>query len=133
MLETQKRDIEGVTYEVRQLDAVRGRRVFVRFAKLVAPLLTAVKNTPKGTTGEAQLAGIVADVFEAISEDDFDFFCESFAGSTCIVEGDRKPELSKCFSLHFAGKYLEMLQWLAFCFEVNFGTFFQKLGPKSDS
>lgn len=132
MLETQRRDIGGVTYEVRQLDAVRGRRVFMRFAKVVAPALGALKAAGKMAPDEA-LAHALGQLVNGVTEDDLDFFCDAFAPTTCMVEGSKRPELAKCFELHFAGRYLELLQWLAFCFEVNFGTFFQKLGPSSDS
>lgn len=131
MLEVRSKEISGVTYEVRQLDAIKGRRVFVRFAKLVAPIATAIKGSTK--SGAEDLAGALRELVNAVQEDDLDFFCDSFAPSTCIVDGNKKPELSKSFALHFAGKYHEMIEWLAFCFEVNFGTFFQKLGPSSAS
>lgn len=132
MLETQRREIGGVTYEVRQLDAVRGRRVFVRFAKVVAPALGALKAAAKMSPDEA-LAYALGQLVGNVSEEDLDFFCDVFAPATCLVEGNNRPELAKRFELHFAGKYLEMLEWLAFCFEVNFGSFFQKLGPSSAS
>jgi hypothetical protein len=61
--------------------------------------------------------------------------CNIFADSTDVVihddKGKREPQLSKIFDLHFAGKYDEMLAWLIFCVEVNFGSFFDGLKTRS--
>jgi hypothetical protein len=126
MLETVTKEIEGTTYEVRQLDAVKGRKVFVRFAKLIAPALAEIQGQKDPN---AALGRVVSTFAAGIDEETLDYFCDAFAPTTCIVEGAKKPELSKVFALHFAGKYFELVQWLVFCFEVNFGSFFHKLGP----
>lgn len=131
MLETKAKEIDGVMYEVTQLDALKGRRVFVRFAKIVAPVLTTLK-TAKGDE-EQLLAGVLAQLFTSVSEDDVDFFCDAFAPSTRLLKDGKKPRLSDAFAFHFAGNYAALLQWLAFCVEVNFGSFFPSQPGKSDS
>jgi len=45
------------------------------------------------------------------------------------IEG-RWPNLKDIFDAHFAGEYEELIGWLKFAIEVNFGSFFQKAGAK---
>lgn len=121
-LSVSSKHINGHEYKVRQLGANKGRSVLIRLSKLVGPMAASVaaakdKETALETAAQA--------AFAAITEEDFKFVCDTFAESTDVVMPDgREPQLSKIFDLHFAGEYLTMIQWLAFCVEVNFGSFF---------
>lgn len=145
-LDKRAKQIGEHTYEVTQLDAVRGRRVFVRFAKLMMPALSeasaAASEAKQGAAGEVQ--GVAAGRFlkalervaDAVTEEDVEFFCEHFAPSTAVrggQYGSKAPQLESVFALHFAGEYLGMMEWLLFCFEVNFGSFFARLGLTRDT
>lgn len=111
MVETKEKDIQGTTYRVTQMDAVKGRKVVARLIKLLS-------GAAEG--GDSALA----KVFAAITEDDMDYFCDVFAANTDVgYEGGKWPNLKSIFGLHFAGKYGEMMEWLLFCVEVNFGNF----------
>ena len=112
MLETRSKTINGTEYKVTQLDAIRGRKVLARMQR-------------------------VAGNMNQMSDEDMDYLCDVFAPSTCVVStndhGQRvEPQLSKIFGLHFAGKYDEMAEWLAFCVEVNFGSFRKRLRSQQD-
>jgi hypothetical protein len=114
----EKKRIGIHTYYVTQLDALRGRREIVRLAKVIGPALSVAD---KGE--EAALAKLV----EALSVDEFDHFCEVLSEQTVVTggaHGELEPQLSDVFAEHFAGNYLEMVQWLAFALGVNFGSFF---------
>lgn len=132
MLKKETKTIGEHTYEVTQLDAVRGRSVFLRFAKLIAPGAgDVVENTGEETN--TRIVKALAKIVQNVSEEDLNVFCDVFSQSTCLqVTGDdgrmRAPKLKETFNLHFAGNYDEMIQWLYFCFEVNFGNFFAKAG-----
>jgi hypothetical protein len=155
-LEKRTKRIGEHDYEVTQLDAVRGRKVFTRFAKLMMPALTEVASAAGEVKRRAPVARTdaparesmdeivdsitvekftkaLSHVAERITEEDTDFFCDHFARATCVVMQDdsgraKSPKLDGIFSLHFAGRYDAMLEWLLFCFEVNFGSFFERLG-----
>lgn len=108
-LETRSKTINDTEYEVRQLDAITGRRVLTRLQRAA----------------------------KSMSDEDMDFLCDSFAPSTCVISTNEKgqrvaPKLSAIFGLHFAGKYDEMTEWLAFCIEVNFGSFRKRLQSQQD-
>lgn len=138
-LKLESKTIGEHTYDVRQLNAIQGRNVFLRFAKLVAPALESVmggdmKDAEKTGITREKLFTALARVVQAASEEDLTYFCDVFAATTDVVsygdDGKRKaPKLSTLFALHFAGDNLpDMFEWLYFCFEVNFGGFFAKLG-----
>ena len=127
-IRTETKHIGGYDYTVSQLDAIEGRRAFTRLTRFVGPALVHV-------TGDAvDMAKLFADVAGRLAEDDVDYFCDLFAKRTAVSGGDLKagaqPQLDTIFSLHFAGRYLELVEWLTFCFKVNFGPFFAGLGAK---
>lgn len=108
MRETKSKEIGGVTYTFTQLGAIKGRKVCARLAKVLA------------TTVNGQLP--------QISEEDVDYFCDTYAPLTSVTIEGKSPQLDKIFDTHFAGKYDEMMQWLWFCLETDFGSFFRKAG-----
>lgn len=129
-LETRTKTIAEVEYEVRQLDALKGRKVFIRLAKMLAPLLNA--------KGDGDMFARLGAALASVDEADFEYLCETFAPTTSMLTVDeqgrtRRPELSKVFAIHFAGQYDAMLEWLYFCLEVNFGSFIERLRSRADA
>lgn len=126
MLEAQTRDIGKHTYTVTPLDAIKGRRAFVRLANAAAPVLSRA-SSPED---------LVGTLLSALSEKDVDHFCDLFGLTSTVTGGDygeRTPLLTNnTFMNHFAGNYLDLLEWLAFCVEVNFGSFFTGIGALVD-
>lgn len=106
LVQTKEKTIDGNTYAVTQLGAIRGSQVFVRLMKMVGPAFLGEKKD-------------FAKAFEALREEDFKYLCDVFSERTFV---DGKP-LDKIFDFHFAGKYGAMFQWLFFCIETNFGDF----------
>lgn len=133
MLTHQSKEIGAHTYEVTPLNAIKGRAVFTRFAKMLAPFLGEIAGNGK-EEGNERFSRALAAVAGGVSEDDMNFFCDAFAPTTCVVITDdatgrtRKPSLKETFGLHFVSRYDEMVKWLYFCFEVNFGSFFAAAG-----
>ncbi len=131
-LESQQKQIGTNTYEVTQLNAIKGRAVFTRFAKMVAPIVGEISSDAAGKDVNERLTKAFASLLGNVSEEDMNFFCDAFAPTTCLVidEGGRtrRPNLKELFGLHFAANYAEMLGWLYFCIEVNFGSFFAAAG-----
>lgn len=123
ILETKTKRIGAHEYRVTVLDAISGRGLFVRLAKIAGP---AFLNFD-GKNLEASFPKVFGAVASSLTEEDLTVFCDVLGRSTEVAGGDysqRSPNLADVFALHFAGKYPEMLQWLIFALEVNFGSFF---------
>ncbi len=101
-MDSYKKTIGASQYEVTLLPAKKGAKVLAKLPKL---------------------QGIVSG---GISDEDLDFLCDTFAATTQVLQASAKGvmPLKDVFDLHFSGKYSEMLQWVAFCVEVNFKDFF---------
>lgn len=108
--ETRKRVIGDYEYEVTQLGAIRGSAVFVRVMKLLGPLFASKDQ---------------AALFAGIQEEDVRYLIDAFGPMTLVVG---QGQLDKIFDLHFAGKYKDMMGWLLFCLEVNYGDFLRGRG-----
>lgn len=106
MRETRSKEIAGRTYEVTQLGAVAGQKVFVRVLKVLGPAI--------GAKDMAALLG-------GIQESDVQALVDAFIPMTHIAGVGQLN--ARTFDDHFAGAYRELFDWLAFCVEVNFGDF----------
>lgn len=125
MIETKDKEIGEVVYRVKQFGAKRGRQVLFRVSQMLGPTLA------QATEGD------YAAAFKAFAEtaklEDFEWLCDTFADGTSVVlkttNGNEVPQsLAKVYDEHFVGRYLEMLEWLVFAFEVNFGGFLEQMG-----
>lgn len=105
LLKSESREIDGFTYEVTQLGAIKGSQVFVRVLRLLGPM---VKTKDVGS------------LFANLQEEDVKYLCDAFAPRTQVMG---VAPLDKCFDFHFAGRYMALVKWLVFCFELNFGDF----------
>lgn len=106
------------TYTVTQLDALKGRKAFVKLVHCLGPAFSS-------TTPQEVISNLLAN----LREEDMEHFCDLFAGVTSVTGGeyaDREPQLGTktVFGTHFAGNYLAMFEWLVFCVTSNFGSFF---------
>lgn len=109
--ELKERTISGTTYRVHQLGALQGRKVLARLGKV--------------------LAVVQSDKLESLlAEDEVDYLCDTFGRTTEVHLGDKWPQLSDVFDEHFAGRYADLLSWLMFALEVNFGSFFTEAVKK---
>jgi len=137
MIKTESKAIgdRGYTYTVQQFGAREGGRMLVRLAKLLGkPVGDAVSA---GDVLDIRAAGaVIAGLADAISEDEFDHLCTSFGKRSTVSggNGEQAPQLQYgpktipladggIFDLHFAGAYVELVGWLAFALEVNYGSF----------
>lgn len=128
-LKTEAKTIGAYTYKVTALNALDGRKVFVRLVKMVGPGLSAYKASPDMASALTQGMGAL---ISALSEEDVEHLCNKLSASTEVSGGDygekRRPQLDGVFLTHFAANYFEMIEWLIFALEVNFGSFFEKAG-----
>lgn len=130
MLETKTRQIGEYKYRCTQLGALKGRKVLVRLLKTVGPALDGVS--------EGSVGSLLGKLASSLDEDTVDYLCDTMAARTEVeLPSGKSVDLAGIFELHFAGKYGEMVKWLAFAVEVNFSSFFSDLAkgvkPEADS
>ena len=113
------RKIGTHSYEVTQLGAIEGRRVFARLAQIMGGMVGALAAGGKPNPVEA-----FKSFAEALEPEVMDFFCDTFTKVTQVHKPDGKVLFLKdIFDDHFADNYGEMVEWLTFCLEVNFASF----------
>ncbi len=131
MIEVKNKKIGGYTYHVQQFGARKGMRVGVRLMKMVG-----------GAAGEAMknnadfdmktVGSMVANFADIVTEKDFDYLCDAFMSNTLVSGGEYGGQIKLnqegIIDLHFAGNYPDMMKWLLFCIEVNFGSFLGEAG-----
>lgn len=125
-IRTENKVIGDSTYRARQLPAGEGRRAFARLVRFLGPALAGLTSgeKDKGANLGATLAGLAS----ALTPEDVDYFCDTFGAVNDVKNGDDWPRVSAVFDIHFAGKYGEMMKWIAWNIELNFGSFFADLG-----
>ena len=109
-------------YVTTQLDAVTGRRIFLRLVMAVAPVLE--RLDVKGKSDEAKetaFMSAVASALASLDEDLLDTLCEVFGAVTrhVVKPGQEMPLDKGYFGLHFAARYVEMTKWLLECCRAN--------------
>lgn len=121
---SEAKQIGAYTYKVTQLDAIRGRRAAVRLGKVIAPALDA------DSISVDSIGKMLAKALGSLTEDDFDYFCDLLSAQTSVKGPGFKgePQLADVFATHFADRYADMVQWLAFALKVQFGSFFGENG-----
>lgn len=136
----QERAISGVRYRVTQFGALTGGEFLFRVG---TPLL----GLAAGTLGSKKplSAGAISLLTSQLKPEDFSWALSQFATCTQVQivdthgaphprTGERKAtwvELEGIYDDHFAGDYGAMLEWLKFCAEVNFASFFVGLGENA--
>jgi hypothetical protein len=128
MLKTDTHIIEGATYTITQLPAMRGLRLFARVARVLGPAL--------GKLGAAKAGGIkiggvgvseeafgtaIETLFDKLSPDEFELVLSEFFWS--LTRNGKKVAPGAEFDLEMAGQLVTILKLLKFAFEVNYGNF----------
>lgn len=116
LFKQEEKTIGEFTYKVTQLDAMTGIDVI---ARITTKFGSALKEDGDGGW---QAAGAV---LEKLTAEEIKYYVNLFAGRTFVVCPDgREPVLKDVLATHFAGRYGDMIEWLRFCFETNFKSFF---------
>ena len=123
-LKSETRTVGQHEYTVTQLGAVKGLECLRRLLKVVGPSLQSLTSLAKGDGAAAFAQGLMR-LLESLSQEDLTYFCDTFGPTASVKLSDGKsPTVKAVFDFHFAGNYLELLEWLAFSVEVNFQGFF---------
>ena len=113
--------IDGVRYQVQQVGAALGAEIMFRLARSFGAIIAGLNV---GTLS-----------VESLSPADFNWLLKQLVSGTKVgivdEKGDgreRMADLSFVFDDHFAGRYPQMLEWMKFALEVNFGPLAGALG-----
>lgn len=138
MLEQKTKSIDGITYRVSQVGGKRALKMFTTLAKMLAPALAkAAESMPTGgfkslstvDLSSLNIGTAVEALVDRLDEPKITEIIDTLAGVTeCNDGGDKWPQLSGVFDIHFAGKMSSLFKWLAFALEVQFGDFFDAFG-----
>mgnify|MGYP001564454346 CR=1 FL=1 len=140
-LETKERQIgdRGYTYHVTELPAKKGRALLVRLIKTLGPVFGQLVSDMKPADPKVKAGALSAINGQSISralselagrltEADLEHVCQVL-GEHSEVSDEENPDHRKKLTpgaqeFHFAGRYLEMFEWIGFALEVNFSDFF---------
>ena len=112
--------IQDNDYKLTALDAVTGRRIYLRLVKILAPGLAKLP-TLKDADSTDKLLAVVVGSLDQIDEATLDAFCDAFGQCTELIVDDKtRVTLSgPAFGEHFCGRYAAMTQWLLESIKVN--------------
>jgi len=125
--QTKEKKIGEHTYVVTQFGALVGKNVLFRLTTMIGP---AMAGMLKGGLSAAGLCEAITVFSGTAKEADFDWLCGPFASCSKVKQGlttgasitlDLADQT--VFDDHFVGRYDEMIKWIAFAAEVNFGDF----------
>jgi hypothetical protein len=107
-------------YRVTQLDTLTGIDVA---ARLVTKFGAALSDGDPNNAFQA-----VGAIAQKLTAEEVKYYVTLFAARTEVILPDGKePYLKEILAVHFAGRYGDLIDWLRFCFEVNFRDFFAKV------
>ena len=97
--------------------------------RLATPVMSRLLGGKQnGNTVQAAAAAALQILPDVLSDDDVDYFAKTFGSSSRYQNGDKMtPLIDANREAHFSGKYMAFYEWLAFCIEVNFSSFFGDL------
>jgi hypothetical protein len=131
-LKIKSEPIDSYVYEVTQLGAVEGKRIYAQVLKMVLPALgAALKGRDLSGISKADVAGMALDEIAVAlvrSLDGVDAIIETLAKTTDIYGpgfGDAGAPMWRNFDEHFAGKYLSLSKWFLFALKANFQDFIE--------
>lgn len=133
--ETKQKTIGEHTYETEQLHMVDAKRVLLLLTKKLGPglgKLLAAKLGGSVVSSNALSEGIT-QLVEGVDEKSIEALQETFGKASKVVFDDgRMPVMTIQFqNTHFyGGNMVEFFEWIAWCIEVNYQDFFNKLAQK---
>lgn len=135
MLKSETREIGGKRYAVTQFGTQEGLQIFFWLGKLAGPSIAAlVKQWQVKSISQSTVGAALVELANGLQWADFNKLVQACAKCTkqVLVNADGEtlnvPLSNTIDTVAFAGDYLSLVQWLGFCLEVNFASFFVGLG-----
>lgn len=119
MVQSKIISVDGVEYEITQLGATEGHKLWLRLLKTISAVVRGLAGAP--TFDERAMARAVSDLITELDEPTYEALCQAFTRRSTLVQGEKRPPLN--FDMQFAGNYLAMSKWLGECIMFNFGNF----------
>jgi hypothetical protein len=134
-IETRSKEIDGSTYTVAQLPAMRGLKLLNRIGRSVGPPLTALMGAadPMATVAQMEIGSIAPaarELFDRLTESELESIIKALCETVQVTEDGKTMPLLPVFDLHFAGRYDKLFHVVWFAMEVNYGDFFGDLAGK---
>ena len=122
-LETQQQVINGRTYSVTQLPAMRALRLLARLGKVVGPALASGM--------EANVSAAAGLLFERLDEAEMEYLVKQLLQGVVVAEDGKQRDMLVGFDVAYGGAMLvEVFEVLRFALEVQFGPTFAVLLAK---
>lgn len=132
MTETHALDLDGFTYGVTQLPAMRATKLLARLGRLAGPaLLQLVGDLRSGGLADADLSGLgetARQFFAGLTDAELESVIRELLGTVTVttLEGKTAPVMP-VFDTHFQGRLDALFRLLWFALEANYGNFFVAL------
>ena len=130
--ETQSTTIDGDRYEMTQLGATAGYRLFHRLFKMLGPTFGKVTDAladdgniqDVNLSSDAAVAAIEA-LTHHVKESDLDHVIGVLKAETSVGIGgsDKTVPLTGVFEMHFSGRIGTLFRWLAWGLKVQYASF----------
>jgi hypothetical protein len=128
---TTKKQIGEHTYELQVFGSKEGQRVLLLLARFLGPALGTIAEKGMGSIGNA-----LETFARTANPDDLEALTDAFTAKTVLLreatttKGKQtvRINLSDIYDQHFARKYVDLFQWLAWCVTENYSDF---LGSKA--
>ena len=116
-------EIDGTTYEIQILDAIKGYRLYVKLINTVGGVLESAGKLDGDKPQELALKFIGA-ALRNLPPELAEELRSTFAASCLVVMPDgKRPQVKDVFAVLFRGRMLHMSKWLIECIKANFADF----------
>ena len=112
-IKTAEKEINGKNVKIALVGALEGIKITTQLSKVIFPAIAAMKS------GEGNVTDLVAAALEHTDEIDLEGIIKKLFNGATTDEFPIKPDE------YFAGNYGELVDYLAFALEANFGSFFE--------
>lgn len=127
-LQTVRRALGELEYEVTPLPAGKALQVLRRLGKVAGPALGKLGSLDTKSVDLAAIGDALEQLFAGLSDEDVAFINRAFAEQTMVCGEGTQLQLSKSFDLHFQGHLEEWFAWMKLSLEVNFGPLVKGVG-----
>ncbi len=125
-VQTKTFEVDGDQYEITQLGAKQGRKLWLKLLHSIAPAIKELSKSEVKTLDKSVVLAALSAAIENLDDATTEALYEAY-GATCTVlirETGNTPNLTGAvFDQHFAAKYVSMSKWLWECTSYNFGSF----------
>lgn len=120
-LKTVEKEINGKEVKIVLVGALEGIKITTQLSKALFPVIAAMKEK------NANVVGLVGAALEHTDEIDLEMIIKKLFDGATADEFPIKPDT------YFSGNYGELIDYLAFALEANFGSFFEAAILKDQS